>query len=195
MDEACSNCPGLVDSRERVVHGYGDVGAELLFVGSWPGPAAERTGIPLLDAGDGQIRTLLVEFGYLATDVDPPEPMAVYLTAITRCRHPDRPPSQEEIGNCEPFLNAEIRTINPEILLPVGELAFDEVIGEYTTRSIDDVGSLASVHGEAIRGRGFEIIPVMAPAAMDEAALSTLRETFEGLQERDYRQTKGRRRR
>jgi len=33
MDTECQNCPALADCREQVVHGYGDVGAEFVFVG------------------------------------------------------------------------------------------------------------------------------------------------------------------
>ena len=36
MDADCENCPELCESRDRVVHGYGDVGGEFLVVGARP---------------------------------------------------------------------------------------------------------------------------------------------------------------
>ena len=46
MDEDCRNCPNLCDARTNVVHGYGDVGADFLFVGEAPGEGPDRTGVP-----------------------------------------------------------------------------------------------------------------------------------------------------
>ncbi|MFC6736400.1 uracil-DNA glycosylase, partial [Halolamina salina] len=46
MDEDCRNCPALADCREQVVHGYGDAGAEFVFVGESPTAGAEATGVP-----------------------------------------------------------------------------------------------------------------------------------------------------
>lgn len=56
MDTDCTNCSGLCETREQVVHGYGDVGAEFLFVGEAPTAAAERTGVPFTGDEAGRRR-------------------------------------------------------------------------------------------------------------------------------------------
>ncbi len=48
-----SELPALCETRTQVVHGYGDVGADFLFVGERPSAAADDVGVPLVaNAGD-----------------------------------------------------------------------------------------------------------------------------------------------
>jgi uracil-DNA glycosylase len=60
----------------------------------------------------------------------------VYIAAITRCYpgpHPsgrgDRVPSPRERELCSAWLDAELRLIQPELLIPVGRLAIDRLLG------------------------------------------------------------------
>ena len=196
MDEHCTNCPELAESRETIVHGYGDVGAEFLFVGEMPSSGgANRTGVPFTGDETGRtVQRILCELGLSESDPDSAEPEIdnVFLTYLTRCSHPERPPSDAEVANCEPFLNAEIRMINPEIIVPVGARALRELALEYTTRSPDSF-DIGAEHATTIRGRGFEIVPMRDPAEQTgdetEAFVEHMREVMGG----DYRQTKGRR--
>ena len=46
-DQSCVRCPALVASRRRIVHGYGDPSARIVFIGEAPGRhGADRTGVP-----------------------------------------------------------------------------------------------------------------------------------------------------
>jgi uracil-DNA glycosylase family 4 len=189
MDEACQNCPALCETRERVVHGWGDVGGDFLFVGERPDEAADEGERPF--AGSPTMTRLLETLGFL-TD-DPEEPIRnAFLTHLTRCRDPDRTPTDDEIANCEPFLNAEIRMINPEIIIPVGEPVLRELATEYTTTPAEEFGHPED-HARTIRGRGFELVPMVAPARASEEQIDAFRAHFEEVLDRDYRQTKGRR--
>ena len=195
MDEDCEHCPALVESRTQVVHGYGDVAADFLFVGEMPDAGADESGVPFTNGPAGErLLGILRRLGLCGSPTDSTEPELanVYLTNLTRCRHPERPPTDEEISNCEPFLNAEIRMINPEILVPVGERALEELMVEYTTTDPDAVG-LPEDHGERLRGRGFELVPMIDPATMDDEQEDTFVHDFSALMASDYRQTKGRR--
>ncbi len=196
MDEECRNCPALCETRTQVVHGYGDVGADFLFVGERPSASADEVGVPFVDEGETTLRRLLERLGLCAVDSDPERPDLenVYLTNLTRCRDPERPPTDDEVGNCEPFLNAEIRMINPEIIVPVGQRALREIGREYTTTPADDL-DVETHHGEAIRGRGFELVPMIDPREQTDAQTQAWLEGFAELMASDYRQTKGRRER
>ncbi len=200
MDEECPNCPALCETRTQVVHGYGDVGADFLFVGERPTARADETGVPFAGAGgsdgDGGLRRMLERLGLCAVDspADRPELENVYLTNLTRCRDPERRPTDEEIGNCEPYLNAEIRMINPEILVPVGERALAELGTEYTTTPAADL-ALPDDHATRIRGRGFELVPMIDPREQTDDQTQAWLEAFVELMASDYRQTKGRRER
>ncbi|WP_245835293.1 uracil-DNA glycosylase [Natronolimnobius baerhuensis] len=210
MDEACQNCPDLCEPRTQVVHGYGDVGADFLFVGERPSPAADETGIPFVaspdnadgdaedgdGSGDGGLRRILERLALCdaTSPAERPELENVYVTNLTRCRDPERPPTDEEIGTCEPYLNAEVRMINPEILIPVGQRALAELGAEYTTTPVDEL-ELPDAHATTIRGRGFELVPMLEPAVQTDDQTQAWLEHFASLMASDYRQTKGRRER
>jgi uracil-DNA glycosylase family 4 len=187
MDEDCRNCPALCESRERVVHGFGDVSAEFLVVGEAPTAAADTTGIPF--AG-GPVLSLLERLGLVDRSGEEPAPENAFLTHLTRCHHPERPPEEEEVTNCEPYLNGELRMINPEILIPVGERVLRSLAFEYTTRSPGEF-DIDRDHATPIRGRGFELVALHPDP--DEAQREAFLAAMDDLMDRDYRQTKGRR--
>ncbi|MDG5820393.1 uracil-DNA glycosylase [Natronococcus sp. A-GB7] len=200
MDEDCRNCPALCETRTQVVHGYGDVGADFLFVGERPTARADEVGIPFLAEGGSDaedegtsLRRMLERLGLCdsTSPDDRPELENVYLTNLTRCRDPDRKPTDEEIGNCEPYLNAEIRMINPEIIVPVGERALSEIGVEYTTTPVEDL-DLEADHATTVRGRGFELVPMIEPREQTDEQTQAWLERFVELMASDYRQTKGR---
>ncbi|WP_424003976.1 uracil-DNA glycosylase [Haloarcula salina] len=193
MDEECQNCPDLCEARETVVHGYGDVGAEFLVLGDSPSAGADESGIPFTGEAERELLDVLAAVD-MCPDPDAAEPTLqnAFLTYVTRCRHPDRTATDEEVVNCEPYLNSEIRMINPEILLPVGQRPLEELAFEYTTESADDL-DIEERHATTIRGRGFEIIPMLSPADQTDEERTTFLEHFSETIGRDYRQTKGRR--
>ena len=196
MDEDCRNCPALADCREQVVHGYGDVGGEFVFVGESPSQAAEQNGVPFTgDAAGERLQRILGELGFSRSppDVAEPDLQNAYLTYLARCRHPERDATDEEVRNCEPFLNAELRMINPHIIVPIGDRALRELAIEYTTRKPDSFDVVAE-HATTIRGRGFELVPMIPPEAQtDEQEAAFVEHVLENVFSRDYRQTKGRR--
>jgi len=194
MDAECRNCPDLCATRERVVHGYGDVGADFLFVGEAPGAGADRTGVPFTgDAASERFQDVLGHLGLNNSlpDSERPELENAFVTYLTRCRDPERAPTDEEVETCEPYLNAEIRMINPEILVPVGQRALAELGREYTTTPADEL-DVTEDHATTIRGRGFELVPMVHPAELTDEQQETFVEHFLSLMSGDYRQTKGR---
>jgi uracil-DNA glycosylase family 4 len=196
MDEQCTNCDALPETRTQVVHGYGDVGGEFLVVGEAPSAAADRTGVPFTgDAAGERLQRILGELGFSRSPPEATEPdlQNVFLTYLTRCRHPERGPTDTEVANCDPFLTAEIRMINPHIIVPVGERVLRALATEYTTRAPESF-DIAAVHATTVRGRGFELVPMRSlddqTDADTEAFVDHVRD---GVLGRDYRQTKGRR--
>ncbi|WP_135667704.1 uracil-DNA glycosylase [Halorhabdus rudnickae] len=196
MDEACRNCPALVETREQVVHGYGDVAADVVVLGTEPTAGADRTGVPFTGDETGEaIQELLGGLGFSESAPESAEPALenVYLTYVTRCRHPDREATDEERRSCEGYRTAELRMINPELIVAVGQGALDALAFEYTTRSVEDLDVTAE-HATTIRGRGFEILPTLPPNVATDDQWRAFREHFASELDRDYRQTKGQRR-
>jgi uracil-DNA glycosylase family 4 len=196
MDTECENCPGLCETRENVLHGYGDVGGDFLFVAERPHAGADQTGVPFTGDDAGRhLQTILGQLGFARTppDADEPDIQNAFLTYVTRCRHPDRTATDEEIRACEPYLNAEIRMINPEIIIPIGETTLRELAIDYTTRRPDSF-DIVEEHATTIRGRGFELVPMISLTKQTDAhADAFVTHLKENIFTRDYRQTKGRR--
>lgn len=195
MDADCRNCPGLCDVRESVVHGYGDVAADFCFVVDGPDAGGDDSGVPAFhDDGGERFRGILERL--MLCDATSPRDAPVlenaYVTSIVRCHHPDRDPTDAEVRNCEPYLNADLRMVNPEIIVPVGDRALAEIAREYTTRDPDEL-AVDDHHATTVRGRGFELVPMRHPAELDDGETQAFVEHFAELMAADYRQTKGRR--
>ena len=113
------------------VHGPA-IAAEVLLVGQAPGPHEGAIGRPFAwTAG----RTLFRWFES-ATGVDEANFRGgVYMSAVARCfpgKAPgggDRRPDREEIARCQPFLARETQILRPKLVLPVGGLAIEQVLG------------------------------------------------------------------
>jgi len=126
--DACTACPRMI---RPVVHGAA-VDSRVLLIGQAPGPREGSFGRPFAwTAG----KTLFRWFGE-ALGVDEETFRArVYIAAVARCfpgkasGGGDRRPDEEEIARCRPFLEQEVEILRPELILPVGTLAIEQVLG------------------------------------------------------------------
>lgn len=201
MDEDCKNCRRC-KTRSTVVHGYGDVAADFLFVVEAPSASADATGRPLSDGAE--LSRILETVGFLdrnpaerEADSDGPVLRNAYVTHLVRCHVPDDAdrepaPTDEEIAACDPFLTAEIRMINPHVIVPIGQSTLAALAVEYTTSS-PDAFDVREAHATTVRGRGFELVPMLEPDRQSDAEREAWeRHLVEDVLGRDYRQTKGR---
>jgi uracil-DNA glycosylase len=78
------------------------------------------------------------------------------------------------------------------VLVPVGQRALTELGKEYTTTPADDL-DVEDHHATSIRGRGFELAPMIHPAEQTDDQREEYVDFFLDLLDTDYRQTKGRR--
>jgi uracil-DNA glycosylase len=104
----------------------GDATAQIMLIGQAPGITEKEAGRPF-NAGSGKrLFQWLAEAGIEETWFRRTQ----YMTAVTKC-YPgrsasgsgDRVPSRAEQTLCRPYLDAEIRLVNPILILPVGRLA------------------------------------------------------------------------
>lgn len=128
---ACTACPALCTSRTQSVPGAGNSRADVLFVGEAPGRfGADQTGIPFTQDRSGRLLREMIdelssEFG---------RPLKVYITNVVKCNPQDgagrnRKPSADEVANCRAFLLREIALVRPKIIVTLGGLAAQEVLG------------------------------------------------------------------
>ena len=149
---ACRQCPRLVRWREKVaqtkrrayndweywgkpVPGFGDPRARILVVGLAPGAhGSNRTGRQFTgDASGSFLFPALHRAGFAtkANSVSRDDGLwlrGLYLTASCRCVPPENKPTAQEVLNCRPYLEMEIKLISPRVIVCLGRLAFGNVL-------------------------------------------------------------------
>ena len=111
----CKRCE-LSNQRTQIVFGDGSAQARLVFVGEGPGYQEDKQGIPFVGAA-GKLLVRILEAMHLSRE-------DVYICNIVKCRPPNnRNPKPEEISKCMPFLERQIRAINPEFICALGKFA------------------------------------------------------------------------
>jgi len=123
---ACARCP---DMGKPVVMGR-PVVSPVILVGQAPGDKEPVLGRPFAwTAG----KNLFKWFGSIGVDEEKFR-SRVYMAAVCRCfpgKNPkggDRVPSDEEIGNCAPWLDRELEILQPQLIVPVGRLAIEQFL-------------------------------------------------------------------
>ena len=124
----CTKCPHLACSRTQTVFGVGNPDAELMFIGEAPGADEDRQGEPFVGRA-GQLLTRIIETMGFARE-------EVYIANILKCR-PDtaagsfgnRPPTQVEMQTCRPYLIEQIEIIQPKVLVALGAVAVEGLLG------------------------------------------------------------------
>jgi uracil-DNA glycosylase len=125
---ACRKC---VRMESAPVSG-GPVKSEVMLVGQAPGTHEPQLGRPFAwTAGKTLFRWFEQACGF-GEDVFRAN---VYMAAVCRCfpgKHPkgsgDRVPDDEEIANCAPWMESEIRLLQPKLVIPVGKLAIAQFV-------------------------------------------------------------------
>jgi len=124
----CTKCPHLACSRTQTVFGVGTPDAELMFIGEAPGADEDKQGEPFVGRA-GQLLTRIIETMGLGRE-------EVYIANILKCR-PDtpsssfgnRPPTPREMETCRPYLLEQIDVIEPKVLVALGAVAVEGLLG------------------------------------------------------------------
>lgn len=112
---ACSACE-LAQHCTQKVPGVGQRQADLLIVGEGPGHDEDIRGEPFVGRSGQLLDRMLAAIGIAREDV--------YITNIVKCRPPNnRDPKPEEARQCRVFLEAQIKLIQPRVILSVGRVS------------------------------------------------------------------------
>jgi uracil-DNA glycosylase family 4 len=57
------------------------------------------------------------------------------ITASGRCAPPDNKPTLEELNNCQPYLEQELKILNPKVIVCLGRIAFERILKIYSIRN------------------------------------------------------------
>ena len=133
-----------------MVFGDGNPEARVMFIGEAPGKNEDLQGIPFVGAAGKYLDELLGFAGLKREEV--------YIANILKCRPPsNRDPRPEEIQLCTPYLREQTRTIDPEVIVTLGNFATKFVLK--TDRGI------TGLHGQLHQAGKFKVFPVFHPAA------------------------------
>lgn len=139
----CKRCR-LCEGRTKIVFGQGSAGAELMFVGEAPGADEDASGLAFVGRA-GQLLTDMIEKGMKMKRAD------VFIANVIKCRPPgNRPPETDEVLTCQPFLEAQIKAIQPRAIVALGATA-----GKFMTKTAEPISKLRS------RFASWDGIPVM----------------------------------
>jgi DNA polymerase len=178
-DQGCARCPALAISRSRIVHGYGDTSARIVFVGEAPGRlGADRTGVPFSGDKSGRaLQSILIALGLMENRAPTDRPrLRCFVTNVARCCPPaNRTPTPREQANCRPFLEQELDRIDPRVIVPVGRLALQAIGVRYLGYA---PAGIRALHAIPIQANGRIILPLIHPARIARAQVNTFVEVM-----------------
>ncbi len=129
---ACRKCE-IGSSRLNAVPGQGNPRARLMFIGEAPGADEDQKGIPFIGRAGKLLTDIITAMGLTREEV--------FIGNILKCRPPgNRDPKLDEIDNCWPFLQRQIKLIQPEVIVTLGApssrtlLQTNEAIGKLRGR-------------------------------------------------------------
>lgn len=140
--KTCTACR-LRAGCTQTVFGVGDRKAEWMVVGEGPGADEDRQGEPFVGRAGQLLNSMLTAVGLKRE--------AVYIANIVKCRPPgNRDPAPDEAAACRPFLDRQIALIQPKLILALGRIAAQNLLGTQAPigrlrGSVHDLGGIPVV--------------------------------------------------
>jgi uracil-DNA glycosylase len=157
----CRRCADLLPPGARPVVSHA-VAPRVMLVGQAPGPSEAEGGRPFIGRSGRTLFRWLAEAGLAEGDAR----AGIHIAAITRCYpgpHPggrgDRVASPAERARCAPWLDHELALLRPVLVIPVGRLAIDRLLGPRPLASL--VGAL---HEVRVAGVSTRVVPLPHPS-------------------------------
>jgi DNA polymerase len=155
----CRNCDLWRDATQTVF-GEGPANARMMLVGEQPGDQEDRAGHPFVGPAGRLLDDALAEAGIDRDGVYVTNAVKHFKWKARGKRRIHDKPSWGEVGACRPWLDGELETVRPEVLVLLGATAAQALLGRAfrVTRSrgvpIEDSGfahwTVATVHPSAI---------------------------------------------
>lgn len=146
---ACRAC-ALCSTRTQTVFGEGTPSTRLVFCGEAPGADEDRSGRPFVGRA-GELLTAMIEKGLQMRREE------VFILNAIKCRPPEnRMPLPAELAACRPFLERQLATIRPAVIVALGNPASRALLGH--------VPGIMTIRGKVFDGFGARIVPTFHPA-------------------------------
>jgi DNA polymerase len=146
--QACTDCQ-LSQARKLAVPGEGPSDAAVMFIGEGPGFHENEQGRPFVGAAGRFLEELLAGIGLTREQV--------FICNVVKCRPPgNRDPLPVEIEACAKYLEAQIRLVNPRIIV---------TLGRFSMARFFPGARISAVHGKARTIGGRTVMAMYHPAA------------------------------
>lgn len=158
LKKSCANCQKceLYKTRTNIVFDDGIPNHKLMLIGEAPGYWEDQKGKPFVGKA-GQLLDKIFECVGLSRQKN------VYICNTIKCRPPEnRNPLPEEQKACREYLDAQIKLMNPKILLLCGGISAHAILG-------NDIGGITRIRGKWFDGKAFgldgiKIMPIFHPS-------------------------------
>nr|QNO56573.1 type-4 uracil-DNA glycosylase [Methanosarcinales archaeon ANME-1 ERB7] len=171
----CQLCE-LGKTRKKVVVGAGSLSAKIMLIGEAPGYYEDLNGKPFVGKAGKILDELLESLGRKRAEV--------YITNILKCRPPgNRNPAAAEIKACTPYLDAQMRIIEPEVIATLGNFSLTYIFAKFGLAS-DKIGK---IHGKVFTVGTIagikKVVPLYHPAVAtyNPGMKETLKDDFKVL--------------
>ena len=130
----CSQCV-LRQTCKNVVPGEGSAEAQIMFIGEGPGAKEDELGRPFVGAAGKFLDEMLGIINLKREEV--------YIANVVKCRPPgNRDPLPEEAAACWPWLESQIKIIDPKIIVTLGRHSMERFLPGR---------KISQIHGKAMR--------------------------------------------
>lgn len=137
--------------KERFVPAVGNEEADFVLIGEAPGANEVEQGEPFVGQAGGELDKVLQKIGVERTEL--------YITNLVKVRPPEnRDPKKDEIEAWAPLLKKEIKDVDPEMIITLGNFASREML--------DTKKGISSIHGRIFTREDQKIMPIFHPAAV-----------------------------
>ncbi len=117
----CSKCQ-ISQERTNTVFGVGNETADLMIIGEAPGVDEDQQGEPFVGKAGQLLNKMLAAIGLRREQV--------FIANILKCRPTNnRDPQKDEIAYCQGYLNKQIEIIQPKVILSVGRISAQSLLG------------------------------------------------------------------
>ncbi len=147
-----ANLP-LVNKKEDIVPGEGQLGATIMMIGEAPGfnEAVQRR--PFVGRSGQLLRQTISTVGLDLKDI--------YISNIVKARPPEnRDPSPQEIAAFKPYLDEEIEILEPKLVVTLGRFSLNKFLPNVKISSVH-----GRLHKVSWNGKKIFVLPMYHPAA------------------------------
>lgn len=163
----CPVCKANLNPGKQIVFGNGNIDADIFFCGEAPGADEETQGIPFVGKA-GQLLIKIISAMGLSRE-------QVYIGNIMNWRPQtgqatgNRPPTEEEMAFCLPYLMAQVEVVRPKVIVALGNTAVTGLMGPDKNRR------LGKIRGQWFDFKGTPLMPTYHPSYVLQYGSNTVK--------------------